>query len=128
VGYSKNTNIRKRWGVHDPLSSYGGAAPASNYCKHKTLKYSYINLIQLQEKSVAEKINRKLRQQMEEYRVPDVMDYVREKATLQDLHKQNKIWERKVDIAEVWISGGGVTPYVEGGVYWVILWWMLNGY
>jgi len=25
--YSKNTKIVNRWGVHDPSSSYGGAAP-----------------------------------------------------------------------------------------------------
>jgi len=25
--YSKNTNFWKRWGLHDPLSSYGGAVP-----------------------------------------------------------------------------------------------------
>jgi len=27
--YSKNTKIRKRWGVHDSPNSYGGAAPAN---------------------------------------------------------------------------------------------------
>jgi len=27
VNLVKNTNIKKRWGVHDPPSSYRGAAP-----------------------------------------------------------------------------------------------------
>ena len=33
--------------------------------------------------------------------VPEVMEYVSEKAELYELHKKVKSWERKVDIAEV---------------------------
>lgn len=33
--------------------------------------------------------------------VPEVMEYVSEKADLYELHKKVKSWERKVDIAEV---------------------------
>ncbi|XP_064640516.1 coiled-coil domain-containing protein 113-like [Lineus longissimus] len=49
----------------------------------------------------AEKINRKLRQQLTDYRVPDVMDYVGEKANLYEMQKKVKSWERKVEIAEM---------------------------
>ena len=57
-----------------------------------------------QERAKAEKINRKLRQQLADYRVPDVMEYVGEKADLYELQKKVKSWERKVEIAEVRIS------------------------
>ena len=54
-----------------------------------------------QERCKAENINRKLRQQLTDYRVPDVMDYVAEKADLYELQKKVRSWERKVEIAEV---------------------------
>ena len=49
----------------------------------------------------AEKINRKLRQSLADYRVPDVMEYVTEKAELYELQKKVRSWERKVEIADV---------------------------
>jgi len=42
-----------------------------------------------------------LKQQLANYRVPDVMEYVEEKANLYELQKKVKCWERKVDIAGV---------------------------
>ncbi|XP_005090523.1 coiled-coil domain-containing protein 113 [Aplysia californica] len=53
------------------------------------------------ERAKAELINKKLRRQLATFRVPDVMDYVMEKADLYDLQKKVKSWERKVDIAEM---------------------------
>lgn len=53
------------------------------------------------ERAKAEKINRSLRQQLNDYRVPSVMEYVQEIASLYELRKKVKSWERKVEIAEV---------------------------
>ncbi|PVD21431.1 hypothetical protein C0Q70_19604 [Pomacea canaliculata] len=53
------------------------------------------------ERAKAEKINRSLRQQLNDYRVPSVMEYVQEKASLYELRKKVKSWERKVEIAEM---------------------------
>ncbi|KAL5021439.1 hypothetical protein ScPMuIL_000594 [Solemya velum] len=53
------------------------------------------------DRAKAEKINRKLRGQLTDYRVPDVMEYVTEKADLYELQKKVKSWERKVEIAEM---------------------------
>ena len=55
----------------------------------------------LQERQVAEKTNRQLKQQLANYKVPEVMEYVEEKASLYELQKKVKSWERKVDIANV---------------------------
>lgn len=38
---------------------------------------------------------------MADFRVPEVMEYVTEKADLYELQKKVKSWERKVEIAEV---------------------------
>ncbi|XP_064611526.1 coiled-coil domain-containing protein 113-like [Liolophura sinensis] len=54
-----------------------------------------------QERSKAEKINRKLRQQLADFRVPEVMEYVNEKADLYEIQKKVKSWERKVEIADM---------------------------
>ena len=54
-----------------------------------------------QERAKAEKINRKLRTQLTDFRVPDVMEYVTEKADLYEIQRKVKNWERKVEIAEV---------------------------
>ncbi|CAH1780224.1 unnamed protein product [Owenia fusiformis] len=54
-----------------------------------------------EERSKAEKINRKLRQQLEDYRVPHVMEYVNERADMYELSKKVRSWERKVEIAEM---------------------------
>jgi len=53
------------------------------------------------ERAKAEKINRKLRRQLADYRVPDVMEYVGEKAGLYEIQKKVKSWERKVEIADM---------------------------
>ncbi len=57
-----------------------------------------------QERAKAEKINRKLRGSLADFRVPNVMEYVGEKADLYELQKKVKSWERKVEIAEVGFS------------------------
>jgi hypothetical protein len=54
-----------------------------------------------EERQTAEAINRRLRQQLTDYRVPDVMDYVSEKAKLYELQKKVRSWERKVEIANM---------------------------
>ncbi|XP_052817565.1 coiled-coil domain-containing protein 113-like [Mya arenaria] len=54
-----------------------------------------------EERAKAERRNKKLRQQLADYRVPEVMEYVSEKADLYELQKKVKSWERKVDIAEM---------------------------
>ncbi|KAK6185485.1 hypothetical protein SNE40_007707 [Patella caerulea] len=54
-----------------------------------------------QERVKAEKINKNLRQQLTDYKVPAVMEYVTEKADLYDLQKKVKSWERKVEIADM---------------------------
>lgn len=66
-------------------------------CKFTTVYVFVIN----QERAKAEKINRKLRQQLADFRVPEVLEYVREKADLYDIQKKVRSWERKVDIAQV---------------------------
>lgn len=53
------------------------------------------------ERRKAEKINKKLKQQLDDYKVPEVMDYVTEKADVYELQKKVKSWERKLEIAEV---------------------------
>lgn len=45
--------------------------------------------------------NRRLRIQLENYQVPEVNDYVLTKDFLYNLQKEVKVWERKVEIAEV---------------------------
>jgi len=62
--------------------------------------YSFLCIV-LQERAKAEKRNRGLRQQLADYRVPEVMEYVSEKADLYELQKKVKSWERKVEIADV---------------------------
>ncbi|XP_031565323.1 coiled-coil domain-containing protein 113-like [Actinia tenebrosa] len=53
------------------------------------------------DKSTSEKLNAKLKQQLTDYKVPDVMDYVGERAKLYELNKVVKMWQRKVEIAEM---------------------------
>jgi hypothetical protein len=45
--------------------------------------------------------NRKLRGQLENYKVPEVNDYVNAEDFLYNLQNELKVWERKVDLAEV---------------------------
>lgn len=45
--------------------------------------------------------NRKLRAQLENYKVPDITDYVSAEDCLYNLQKEVKVWERKCEIAEM---------------------------
>ncbi|XP_062501446.1 coiled-coil domain-containing protein 113-like [Corticium candelabrum] len=54
-----------------------------------------------QERQKADHLNRQLRQQLGDYRVPDVLDYVSERATLYEILKTVRSWERKVEIAQM---------------------------
>ncbi|PIO34359.1 hypothetical protein AB205_0070630 [Aquarana catesbeiana] len=53
-----------------------------------------------QERAKAESLNKKLRKQLSDYRVPDVLNYVHEKMEQEELEKSIRAWERKVEIAE----------------------------
>jgi hypothetical protein len=55
----------------------------------------------IKEKTKAEVTNHMIRNQLEEYSVPDVMDYVKEKASQYELRNTLHIWQRKVEIAEM---------------------------
>jgi len=68
-----------------------------NICTLDTLNV----LALFQGRRVAERTNRQLKQQLANYKVPDVMEYIKEKADLYELQKQVKSWKRKVDIASV---------------------------
>ncbi|XP_023565207.1 coiled-coil domain-containing protein 113 isoform X2 [Octodon degus] len=57
------------------------------------------------DRAKAEALNRKLRKEMAEFRVPPVMMYVREKILNRDLENTIKMWERKVEIAEMSLKG-----------------------
>ncbi|XP_063294040.1 coiled-coil domain-containing protein 113 [Pelobates fuscus] len=54
-----------------------------------------------QEREKAESLNKKLRKQLGDYRVPQLLEYVQEKIDLDELGKSIPVWERKVDIAEL---------------------------
>lgn len=54
-----------------------------------------------QERVKAEILNKKLRRQLAEYKVPPVLNYVHEKMAVHDLENSLRIWERKVEIVEV---------------------------
>lgn len=54
------------------------------------------------EKKHAEQFNRKLKRETGgENNMPQVLDYVAQKAELYELEKEIKNWERKVEIAEI---------------------------
>ncbi|XP_053904523.1 coiled-coil domain-containing protein 113 isoform X1 [Malaclemys terrapin pileata] len=53
------------------------------------------------ERAKAESVNKQLRQQLSDYRVPPVVKYVNQKMAIYDLENNIKIWERKVEIAEM---------------------------
>lgn len=53
------------------------------------------------ERSKALELNQNRRQQLGDYRVPEVLDYVKERASLYELNKTVRMWERKVEIAEM---------------------------
>nr|XP_013799700.1 PREDICTED: coiled-coil domain-containing protein 113 [Apteryx mantelli mantelli] len=54
-----------------------------------------------EERAKAERLNKKLRRQLSDYRVPSVLRYVHEKMAITNLEKSLKAWERKVAIAEM---------------------------
>ncbi|KAM6430722.1 cilia- and flagella-associated protein 263 isoform 1-T1 [Liasis olivaceus] len=54
-----------------------------------------------EEREMAEILNKKLRRQLAEYKVPPVLNYVHEKMAVYELENTLKIWERKVEIAEM---------------------------
>ncbi|XP_027472855.1 coiled-coil domain-containing protein 113 isoform X3 [Zalophus californianus] len=58
-----------------------------------------------EDRAKAEALNQKLRKQLAEFRTPQVMLYVREKVLNGDLEKTIKMWERKVEIAEMSLKG-----------------------
>ncbi|XP_074824562.1 cilia- and flagella-associated protein 263 isoform X1 [Natator depressus] len=53
-----------------------------------------------EERTKAKGVNKQLRQQLSDYRVPPVVKYVNQKMAIDDLENNIKIWERKVEIAE----------------------------
>ncbi|XP_028410048.1 coiled-coil domain-containing protein 113-like [Dendronephthya gigantea] len=53
------------------------------------------------ERVKALELNQKRRQQLSDYRVPEVLDYVKERASHYELNKTVRMWERKVEIAEM---------------------------
>ncbi|XP_025303264.1 cilia- and flagella-associated protein 263 isoform X4 [Canis lupus baileyi] len=57
------------------------------------------------DRAKAEALNKKLRKQLAEFRSPQVMLYVRENILNGDLEKTIKMWERKVEIAEMSLKG-----------------------
>ncbi|XP_066927091.1 cilia- and flagella-associated protein 263-like [Clytia hemisphaerica] len=54
-----------------------------------------------EEKSTAEEVNRKCKTQLQDFKVPEVMEYVHEKAELYELRKAVSSWERKVEITSM---------------------------
>lgn len=58
-----------------------------------------------EDRAKAHVLNSKLRKQLSEFRAPHVMMYVREKILNGDLEKTIKMWERKVEIAEMSLKG-----------------------
>ncbi|XP_027794777.1 cilia- and flagella-associated protein 263 isoform X2 [Marmota flaviventris] len=62
--------------------------------------------IQVEEdRAKAEAANKKLRKQLAEFRAPQVMVYLREKILNVEMEKTIKMWERKVEIAEMSLKG-----------------------
>ncbi|KAJ7375686.1 hypothetical protein OS493_039595 [Desmophyllum pertusum] len=53
------------------------------------------------ERTKADTLNSRLKQQLTDYKVPDVLDYVTERADLYELNKTVRMWERKVEIAHM---------------------------
>uniref|UniRef100_A0A8D2DHI0 Cilia- and flagella-associated protein 263 n=1 Tax=Sciurus vulgaris TaxID=55149 RepID=A0A8D2DHI0_SCIVU len=62
--------------------------------------------IQVEEdRAKAEASNKKLRKQLAEFRAPQVMMYLQEKILNGEMEKTIKMWERKVEIAEMSLKG-----------------------
>lgn len=75
----------------------GSVSPVSQNCQDPWFNGSFPT----QDRAKAEALNKKLRKQLAEFRSPQVMVYVREKIFNGELEKTIKMWERKVEIAEV---------------------------
>uniref|UniRef100_A0A4X1UYQ6 Cilia- and flagella-associated protein 263 n=1 Tax=Sus scrofa TaxID=9823 RepID=A0A4X1UYQ6_PIG len=58
-----------------------------------------------EDRAKAMAVNKQLRKQLAEFRVPQVMLYVQEKIRNGDLEKTIRMWERKVEIAEMSLKG-----------------------
>ncbi|XP_036044201.1 coiled-coil domain-containing protein 113 isoform X1 [Onychomys torridus] len=58
-----------------------------------------------EDRAKAHALNSKLRKQLAEFRAPQVMMYVKEKILNGELEKTIKMWERKVEIAEMSLKG-----------------------
>uniref|UniRef100_H0WMG6 Cilia- and flagella-associated protein 263 n=2 Tax=Otolemur garnettii TaxID=30611 RepID=H0WMG6_OTOGA len=58
-----------------------------------------------EDRAKAEAVNKKFRKQLAEFRAPHVMQYLKEKLLNGDLEKSIKMWERKVEIAEMSLKG-----------------------
>ncbi|XP_055477327.1 coiled-coil domain-containing protein 113 isoform X1 [Psammomys obesus] len=58
-----------------------------------------------EDRAKAYTLNAKLRKQLAEFRAPQVMVYVKEKILNGELQKTIKMWERKVEIAEMSLKG-----------------------
>ncbi|XP_040135302.1 cilia- and flagella-associated protein 263 isoform X2 [Ictidomys tridecemlineatus] len=73
------------------------------------LKLSSGNTLQIlnayKDRAKAEAANKKLRKQLAEFRAPQVMMYLREKILNMEMEKTIKMWERKVEIAEMSLKG-----------------------
>ncbi|NWW85070.1 CC113 protein, partial [Rhynochetos jubatus] len=54
-----------------------------------------------EQRAEAESVNRQLRKQLSDYRVPSVLSYVRKIMAVSDLEKSLKAWETKVAVAKV---------------------------
>ncbi|KAM3828682.1 cilia- and flagella-associated protein 263 isoform 2-T2 [Vipera latastei] len=69
--------------------------------KESLEKIAHEAILVEEERVKAEILNKKLRRQLAEYRVPPVLNYVHEKVAVHDLENTLRIWERKVEIAEM---------------------------
>ena len=71
--------------------------------------------------------NRKLRAQLENYKVPEVNDYVNAEDFLYNLEKELKVWERKVEIADVsYIFFNKILLDKYNNIYIFVLRWLLK--
>ncbi|XP_059521431.1 coiled-coil domain-containing protein 113 [Myotis daubentonii] len=74
--------------------------------RHELLEKIEREILQVEEdRAKAEALNKQLRKQMAEFRAPPVTTYVKEKIFNADLEKTIRVWERKVEIAEMSLKG-----------------------
>ncbi|XP_062923455.1 coiled-coil domain-containing protein 113 [Mobula hypostoma] len=70
--------------------------------RHELLQKIELETTEVEEdKAKAERLNRKFRNDISNYKVPDIPEYVQETWNHFDLDKKMKTWERKVDVAEL---------------------------